>query len=372
MQAAELSRRRITTLLDERDLNYSMNSDFYTDPKILRQERERIFARHWWLLGPAQVCENAGDYLSDTICGWPVYAIRGDDGKLRAFHNVCRHRGAQLLAPGSGNCGTVRCPYHSWQYATDGRLLRAPRFGDEQINAGSCDLFDLECRVWQGMIFICPASGQGEPAIDFDQWLGSLPRLIESFDSIDSMEYHGSFVVEGHANWKTYCDNTVEGYHLHSVHPRLAKAVASGNVEIASYDDGALVAFHVGYGEAASAAKLRGDAGIWTYKFPGFQLAISDNAFKIERLEPIAIDRLRSTNWAWYRNLSVAEREDSFAWSRTVVEEDIGICETVQVNLAAGVYRNGPLSPAEEPHVATLQRYYRSELGADENGSDLS
>jgi len=345
-------------------LNYSMNSDFYTDPAILQAEREQIFSRHWWLLGPAHECEHAGDYLADVVCGWPIVAMRGDDGQLRAFHNVCRHRGAQLLEPGSGNCGTVRCPYHSWQYATDGRLLKAPRFADADLDTDALGLFALDCRVWHGMIFVCPATPDGQPAIDFDLWLGSLPRLIDPFDSIDSMEYHGSFVVEGRANWKTYTDNTVEGYHLHSVHPRLAKAVASGNVEIASYDDGALVAFHVGYGEAAAAAKLRGDAGIWTYKFPGFQLAISDNAFKIERLEPTAIDRLRSTNWAWYRNLDAAEREDSFAWSRTVVEEDIGICEKVQVNLAAGIYCSGPLSPIEEPHVATLQRYYRQQLGA--------
>ena len=348
-----------------------MSSDFYTDPKILQAERERVFARHWWLLGPAEQCANAGDYLCDTICGWPLYAIRGDDGQLRAFHNVCRHRGAQLLESGAGNCGTVRCPYHSWQYSTAGELLKAPRFGDDDFDRSQCNLFSLHCKVWKGMIFICPAKADNPPAIEFEQWLGSLPGLIEQFDSLDDMDYYGSFVVEGQANWKAYCDNTVEGYHLHSVHPRLAKAVASGTVEIASYDNGALVAFHVGYGEAAAAAKLRGDAGIWTYKFPGFQLAISDNAFKIERLEPTAVDRLRSTNWAWYRNLGAAEREDSFAWSRTVVEEDIGICEKVQVNLAAGVYQSGPLSPAEESHVVTLQRYYRSELDATTSGEKV-
>lgn len=347
-------------------MNTTISASYYTDVEILRRERQQIFAANWWLLGPASACRDRGDYLCDTICGWPILAIRDDDNQLRAFHNVCRHRGSSLLEAGQGNCAKLRCPYHGWLYGSNGDLLKAPGFASDEINPAETGLISMRVTTWMGMIFVCPAS-DGQPAVEFESWLGSLPGLISGFPTIDDMQYYGQFVVEGQANWKTYCDNTVEGYHLHSVHPRLAKAVAAGKVDIVSYDEGALVAFHVGYGAAASAAELRGDAGIWTYKFPGFQLAISDNAFKIERLEPTGIDRLRSTNWAWYRDLSDAQRQDSFDWSRTVVEEDIGICEKVQVNLAAGVYHSGPLSSEHEPHVATLQRFYLAALGQSDH-----
>ena len=145
----------------------------------------------------------------------------------------------------------------------------------------------------------------------------------------------------------------MEGYHLNSVHPRLAEAVKKGQVEIKPYDNGELVAFHVNY--ADDGAELRGNLGLWAYRYPGFQIAISDNAFKIERVEATSINTTRSINWGWYRQLSDTEIDDSFAWSETVVREDLGICESVQRNLEGGIYTKGPLSPLQETNVALFQ-----------------
>ena len=335
-------------------LTYSLDAESYTSNTSYALERERIFRCAWWLLGPVSDCAEPGQYLADSICGWPVFAIRSGDGQLNAFHNVCRHRGAGLLEEGTGSTRVIKCPYHSWGYDTSGRLIATPGFGqDPEFDKADFGLLNIRVREWRGMVFVCLS----DDSPDFETWIGSLESLMAEFPGLEDMTFFGKFTVDGHANWKTYCDNTVEGYHLHAVHPRLATAVKSGAVEIKPYDNGELVAFHVDYG--GEGAGLRGNKGLWAYKFPGFQIAISNNAFKIERVEATSINSTRSTNWGWYRNLSEEEIRDSFEWSETVVREDLGICESVQRNLDAGIYTRGPLSPEQETNVALFQSLVR-------------
>ena len=92
----------------------NMPASRYTDKHIFEQEQRSLFRRHWQLFCHAAQLKDHGDYVSGDIAGMAVIAIRGNDGELRAFLNVCRHRGAQLLEPGTGNCDTLRCPYHNW------------------------------------------------------------------------------------------------------------------------------------------------------------------------------------------------------------------------------------------------------------------
>lgn len=338
---------------------YSLEADYYTDPEIYAQERQKIFKKAWWLLGPGNLCQQRGEFLADAVCGWSVFAVRGRDNSLRAFHNLCRHRGAQLLEPGNGRCQAITCPYHAWGYDTAGKLIATPGFERAaDFDAAAFGLLPVAVAEWRGMIFVC----LDEKPQPFEQWIGSLDGMLADFPDLGELDYHGQFVVDGAANWKTYCDNTVEGYHLHAVHPRLAVAVDAGSVEIKPYDNGNLVAFHVDYG--GEGAGLRGNKGLWAYKYPGFQIAVSANAFKIERVEATSINTTRSVNWAWYGNLAADAIEDSFAWSETVVREDLSICESVQRSLEGGFYVNGPLCNSQETNVALFQSLVRQALQA--------
>jgi len=165
------------------------------------------------------------------------------------------------------------------------------------------------------------------------------------------------------ANWKTYCDNTVEGYHLPFVHERLSRAVDGASVEIKAYHDNRLICFHVGY--RGDGAGLRGSDGLWFYRYPGFQAVLGATGFKAERIEPVGAGALRSESWAWYGGgLGANERADAFAWAETIVNEDLGICATVQQNLEAGAYDTGWLSPAMENHTAAFQALVREDLAA--------
>ena len=102
----------------------------YVSPEIHSSDVKRIFGRTWQLLGPTSRLSTRGDYIAAEIAGSKVFAVKTKDG-LRAFRNVCRHRGARLLSEGSGRCTTIRCPYHQWVWNEDGSLLNVPWWGDD-------------------------------------------------------------------------------------------------------------------------------------------------------------------------------------------------------------------------------------------------
>ncbi|MEM7123211.1 MAG: aromatic ring-hydroxylating dioxygenase subunit alpha [Pseudomonadota bacterium] len=328
---------------------------WYTDPAILQRERETIFRDNWALFGPEHDVAEPGSWRADTVAGWPLVVVRHPDGHLNGFHNVCRHRAAALLSDGqTGQCSAIRCPYHGWTYDLDGSLKLTPKFGDpDGFSRDVFGLFPVRVAVWAGLVFVCLSND----APDLTTWLGDVPDLAAPYPTTDDLDYHGSFVVDGPANWKTYCDNTVEGYHLPFVHQRLTKIVDQTETAIRSYQNGHLVVFHVGYHGLDTG--VRGGGGIWFYRVPGFQAVLGPTGFKAERIDPVGPGALRSTSWAWYGGLDDKARADAFAWAETIVREDLGICQTVQQNLEAGIYDTGILSPKMETHTARLQQIVR-------------
>ncbi len=333
----------------------TLPASWYVDESIHAREREAIFARNWALFGPAEGLSEAGSWRAETVNGWPVFVARGEDGQLRAFHNVCRHRGATLLREASGRCRLAVCPYHAWSYDLAGRLVRTPNFGEAAtFDRSAYGLLPVAVDTWGGLVFV-RISADGASLLE---WLGSIPALAEPFAKTRDLDLHGDRIaVEGACNWKAYCDNTVEGYHLPTVHKRLNAAIDRDNTSIISKDGGRLVVFDVTY--ASDGSGLRGAKGIWFYRFPGFQGVLGSRIFKADRIEPISPGRMRYSNWSWYRGLSPVEIEDSQVWSKQIAEEDIGICESVQWNMATGVYTTGVLSPVQEGHIAGIQRLVR-------------
>jgi choline monooxygenase len=324
---------------------------WYIDPEAHQRDRKRIFARNWSLFGPEAGLREPRRWRADTVNGWPVFVIRGEDGLLRGFHNVCRHRAARLLTGETGSCARIVCPYHAWTYDLSGALRKTPNFGDSaaELDLAKMGLFPIRVECWNELVFVC----FDKQTPDLMSWLGSLPKLCDEFPKPAALELHGSFAAEGDCNWKAYCENTVEGYHLPLVHKRLTAAVDRRNTQIKSYDGGRLVVFHVTY--AGEDSSLRGNQGIWFYRFPGIQGVAGARSFKAERIEPLSPTRMKLTNWSWFADLSPEERADSTAWNKQITAEDMGICETVQRNFEAGIYESGVLSPLQESHLARLQ-----------------
>ena len=337
----------------------TLPASWYCDQAIYNKERRRIFQYAWWPIGAEGSLQEPGMYRAENLFGYRIFVIRDQKKQLKAFHNICRHRASILLEEGIGHCKEIRCPYHGWLYEFDGTLRKAPAFSEKDIlSKKDHSLFPVRVDIWRGLIFVCLS----EKAPDLLDWLGSIDGLCADFPAPSELNLFEEFEISGSANWKTYCDNTVEGYHLNLVHPRLASAVAQGEVKIKSYDEGRVVAFHVTYGDRSEGAQLRGRDALWLYRFPGFQLTASAHVFKAERIEPVSPTKLRSVNWLWYQGLDQTQISEACEWSKKVVCEDLGVCEKVQANLQSGVYQDGPLSPLQEVHVARFQSLVRQAI----------
>ena len=155
---------------------------FYVDPALFERERTAIFARAWNYAGPASAVEQPGTYVSVDVAGTKVVAVRGADGTLRAFRNVCRHRGATLLAVGTGTCGTLRCPYHHWVFDDRGALVAAPHFGDDpDFRLDDWPLEPAHVDQWRGLLFVAldPVESRALPPDVMDQTFTPVVRAIE-------------------------------------------------------------------------------------------------------------------------------------------------------------------------------------------------
>ncbi|MDP9137706.1 MAG: aromatic ring-hydroxylating dioxygenase subunit alpha, partial [Pseudomonadota bacterium] len=203
----------------------------YVEPTLFARERQNIFAATWQLLGPASPVAEPQNYVAAEIAGLKVFVLRGRDGVLRGFRNVCRHRGARLLEEGNGKCSIIRCPYHNWAFDDRGNLITAPWFGeDPDFKTGDWPLTPIEVREWRGLLFaaISPRQGLEEQLGDLVAELADEP--LERYTAIrcERMEFQ--------ANWKIYTDNFVEGYHIPGIHPQFFAAIQFEQFSTTAHD----------------------------------------------------------------------------------------------------------------------------------------
>ncbi|MES1152123.1 MAG: Rieske (2Fe-2S) protein, partial [Dongia sp.] len=177
----------------------SLPADWYFDPAIYEAERRQIFAKTWQFIGPEQEFQRAGDYRAVQVAGYRLFVIRERSGGLKAFHNICPHRAAPLLTEGDGHCDVLRCRYHGWTFATDGRLMATPNFGEAAwFDKKAHSLVPVRVEVWRGLVFAA-IDDRVPPLIEF---LGDIPALlepypIETFGKLDQAEFAMN------CNWKT-------------------------------------------------------------------------------------------------------------------------------------------------------------------------
>jgi phenylpropionate dioxygenase-like ring-hydroxylating dioxygenase large terminal subunit len=199
----------------------------YTCRKQFARERELFFRRGPLFVGLSCLLPRAGDYMTHDYAGVPMLLLRHEDGNLRAFLNVCRHRGARV-ADGAGQ-GVKRflCPYHAWAYATDGRLIARPderSFAD--IDSASCSLRELPVAEKYGMIYVSPTPGTG---IDVDALLSGAQRDMAAY-KVDAYHHYETRVLHQKINWKIVVDTFLETYHLQYLHRKTVDPILYSNM----------------------------------------------------------------------------------------------------------------------------------------------
>lgn len=202
----------------------------YFAKETFDEEKSRLFSSTWQLIGHVHRVTKPGDYFTFDLIGEPLLVARGDDGILRAFYNVCRHR-AGNPAEGCGNRKLFRCGYHGWTYRLDGALLVTPEFdGVEHFDPKEHGLTAIQVEEWFNLIFVNLDPG----AAPLAECLGDLPAQAERFD-FRSMKFSERRTYDMKCNWKTYVDNYLEGYHLPSVHPALNRELDYGSYTVEGY-----------------------------------------------------------------------------------------------------------------------------------------
>jgi phenylpropionate dioxygenase-like ring-hydroxylating dioxygenase large terminal subunit len=195
---------------------------WYSDPVVLGLERERVFRRTWQYAGRSDQVAEPGRFFTTDAGGVPVVVVCDRDGVLRAFLNVCRHRGS-LVCEGEGRRETLQCPYHAWTYDLDGALRSAPRADREPgFDWGALGLVQILIDSWGPFLFVNP----DRDAAPLADTLGELPELVAGAGlEVDALRFHHRSSSEYEANWKVCAENFLECYHCQVAHPSFSRVV---------------------------------------------------------------------------------------------------------------------------------------------------
>ena len=329
-------------------------SAWYADPRFHAVDRDAIFARTWQGVGHLSQLQNPGDYFLATVADNPIIVLRDRDGVLRAFYNVCRHRGGPLAIEREGCVKALTCKYHGWTYLLDGSLRGVPQWDRvELFDKGDFGLIPVTVDVWEDFVFVTLAD---QPAHPLAAVLGGIRERIDPI-GLRSKKFVKRMDYEVGANWKVYVDNYLEGYHIPHVHPELVKVL-----DFQQYDTHLHAHYSYQHSPLAggeSVYSADGGEAFYYCVFPNFMLNIAPNRVQVNLVQPLGADRCHVTFWYYYDDPADPAQqirlEQDVAFSDHVQQEDREICELVQRGLSSRAYDRGRFSVLMESGVYHFQ-----------------
>ena len=341
-------------------------SAWYTDARFHELDRLAVFGESWQQVGHVDQLARTGDLVVDTVAGNPVMVVRGSDGELRAFYNVCRHRGGPLALK-DGTCEMLQCKYHGWTYQLDGMLRGVPHMNrTELFDKKDYGLIPLPHAVWEGMVFVSLA----ERPTPLATFVAGISERIGQ-PGLGALRSGPRVEYDVRCNWKVYVDNFLEGYHVPYVHPELLKLYDYSQYRTEVFDWYSLQVGPLSGGDNVYGA--RDGEALYYHIFPNFMLNILPGRLQTNLVLPTAHDRCTVVFRYFYtETTSPAARKliaDDLAYSESVQREDIEICERVQMGLASRAYDRGRFSVPFEGGVhhfqSLLRRAYASWMAVD-------
>lgn len=212
-----LNTAEILEQITSRQKNHSLSRDLYSDQGVFEADLENLWYKEWVFAIPACDIPKTGNHATLQIGAYPIVIVRGGDGVIRAFHNVCRHRGQRLCPKQNGSSPKLVCPYHQWTYDLDGKLLFARDMGAD-FDPSKYSLKSVHVRDSGGMVFVCLADNPPE----FDRMDSILKDYLAPSDLQDAKVAFTSTIVEK-GNWKLVIENNRECYHCGGSHPSLCR-----------------------------------------------------------------------------------------------------------------------------------------------------
>ena len=207
----------IRELIDNQRDGWSLDQRFYTDPEIYQLELEHIITQNWIFVGHESQIPNEGDFRVINVANESAIIVRTKDGTIKAYANVCRHRGSLVCLEDQGTTRRFSCPYHGWVYNLDGELTAARNMPDD-FDKSDFSLFELSIDILYGLVFVCFSD-------DPPSWKGAKKDLevpMKMFD-FENLKVAAEKTYEIEANWKLSIENYQECYHCATAHPEYAK-----------------------------------------------------------------------------------------------------------------------------------------------------
>jgi choline monooxygenase len=343
---------------------YTIPAAWYLDERMERLEREQVFGRGWIAVGRVDQAAKPGQFFTTEVAGEPLVIVRGDDGELRAFYNVCRHHAAAVANVPCGIAQHLRCPYHGWTYGLDGSLKGAPEFtGVCNFDRTRNGLVPVRVEAWEKSIFITLDAGAPPLATFLGDLRSRIARLL--LDSIHFFERKTYMLA---CNWKVYVDNYLDGgYHVPHLHKGLNSVLDYREYTIENGDHYCLQSSPIVSPEehTSFAATRTGDRAYYYWLYPNFMINIYEGVMDTNLVLPIAPDRCLVQFDFYFADISEARKEhnaNSVAVSDRIQDEDVDICESVQRGLRSRAYGAGRLSVRREAGEHLFHRLLASDL----------
>ena len=326
--------------------SYTIPSRYYLDAAIHEQEKEAIFYRNWWYVGHQSQLQESGCYLTAQVCDQNIIVVRDKSGELKAYYNVCQHRGHELLS-GSGKVRTITCPYHAWSYGFDGEL-KAARNTDGLANFDKCQfaLKPVQVEVFCGLVFVNLDLDAEPLALQASGLEAEIRRYCPRVDEVTFAQRDDYAVA---SNWKVLVDNFLECYHCHPAHKDFVNlvdmksySVKTSNIYSSHISDAVATtdssAFQFEKGEVDfgyAAWFLWPNLTIWVY--PG-----EPNISTLQIIPDGAGRSIEYQDWYLPNPEPTAQQKDAMDYQRVVLQpEDVALCESVMRGLNSKGYNQG-------------------------------
>jgi len=338
-------------------------AEWYVDPRIAELERATVWSRSWQLVGRAAQVAAPGEFVTAEVAGEPVLVVRGSDGVLRGFFNVCRHHAAAVMTAPCGKVDRLRCPYHGWTYDLAGQLRGVPEFdGVEGFDRAATGLVPLAVASWEGLVFV----HLDRDPVPLERALGALVEQVAPL-GLGALQFCERREYTLACNWKVYVDNYLDGgYHVPHLHESLSSVLSYTDYTIECFERFVLQSSPTRAGDADTAAVRKGHARYyWIY--PNLMLNWYEGHLDTNLVIPLGVDRTKVVFEFFFDDVSPARRDDnrqSMAVSERIQDEDVAICESVQRGLGSRAYRAGRLSVRREAGENLFHRLLARDLRA--------
>jgi choline monooxygenase len=339
---------------------------WYSDAAVASAEQERIFRRSWHYAGHLGQLEGPGSMFPTHVGGLPVVVVLDNDEELRAFLNVCRHRGT-ILVDEPQRRGTIQCPYHAWTYGLDGSLRGAPRSDEEpDFDVDCLGLVPAQVGTWGPFVF----ANADVDSPGLDAALGDLPEVVaDNGLDVDALRFHHRATYEVGANWKIAIENYLECYHCQLNHPDFVKVIDERHqvVEASGLRLSQLPPVHPDALGGAAPYDVSASLPTAQYHvlFPATKVNVNPGRpnLSIGPMWPLATDRTGAwLDYFFVEGIDEAWIEQMLEFDDQVGAEDAGLVEAVQRGVASGALEHGRLLTRTEALIRAFQDMVRARV----------